>query len=151
MKGKVMNKQRSALLATFEIQPEAKVLLIGEVRHTLALGVLALLILLLPCSLLAGPIILKISDLANSPPEVEVDGAPYGYDFCTCADLGIIDPANEDGGVITLFGVDRNGSLTPASAVGASWTRSCPSPRVPVRSILSGSNTTTTGLSTMGI
>ena len=99
-----MTKQRNATLTTDNNQPEARRSLLGEARRTFALGVLALLILLLPCSLLAGPIIVKISDLANSPPEVEVDGAPYGYDFCTCADLGIIDPANEDGGVITLFG-----------------------------------------------
>ena len=110
-----MNKQRSALLATHHIQPETRGSLLGEARHTIALGVLALLILLLPCSLLAAPIIVKISDLANGPPEVEVDGAPNGYDFCTCADLGFIDPANEDGGVITLFGVDRNGSINEPS------------------------------------
>src|SRR5205085_10149068 len=99
-----MNKQRNASLAIHDSQPEAAGLLPGKVRHTIASGLLALLILLLPCSLLAAPIIVKISDLAVGPPEVEVDGAPYGYDFCPCADLGIIDPANEDGGVITLFG-----------------------------------------------
>src|SRR5437899_9988894 len=113
-----MTQQRNTTLTTDNSQPEARGSLLGEVRRTIALGVLALLILLLPCSLLAAPIIVKISDLANGPPEVEVDGAPNGYDFCTCADLGFIDPANEDGGVITLFGVDRNGSINEPGECG---------------------------------
>ncbi len=76
-----MNKQRSALLATYHSQPEPMGSLLGEARHTIALG-------------------------------------PNGYDFCTCADLGFIDPANEDGGVITLFGVDRNGSINEPGECG---------------------------------
>src|SRR5438876_1824709 len=111
-----MNKQCSA--STDNSQPEQSGSLRDRIRQTMTSVVLALLILLLPCSLLAGPIIVKISDLAVGPPEVEVDGAPYGYDFCTCADLGIIDPANEDGGVITLFGVDRNGSINEPGECG---------------------------------
>jgi hypothetical protein len=79
----------------------------------------AWLAVLLPCSLLAGPIVVRINDLQYpSPPEVEVDGAPNGWNFCACADLGIIDPSNEDGGVITLFGVDRNGSINEPGECG---------------------------------
>jgi hypothetical protein len=79
---------------------------------------LALLVLLIPGSLVAAPILVRINDLKNGPPEVEVDGAPQGYDFCTCADLGIIDPLNEDGGVITLFGVDTFGSINEPDESG---------------------------------
>ena len=113
-----MTQQRNTTLTTDNSQPEARGSLLGEVRRTIAWGVLALLILLLPCSLMAGPIVIKINDLANGPPEVEVDGAPNGYSFCTCADLGFIDPANEDGGVITLFGVDTYGSINEPGECG---------------------------------
>lgn len=78
-------------------------------RNTTKSSALALVTLLLPGYLLAGPIIVRINDLRYpNPPEIEVDGAPNGWDFCTC---GINTPGVEDGGVITLFGVDRNGSI----------------------------------------
>ena len=83
----------------------------GRLCRTTNAGILALLLLLLPGSLMAGPIVVRIKDMANGPPEVEVDGAPYGWDFCTCADLGVINPLAEDGGLITLFGVDTYGSI----------------------------------------
>src|SRR5438270_5805566 len=102
-----MNRQLNASLTTANIQSEARGSLLREVRHTIALGVLALLTLLLPCSLLAAPIIVKISDLANGPPEVEVDGAPHGYDVYTGP--GVNNPSIEDGALITLFGVDTYG------------------------------------------
>ena len=92
--------------------------MLGEVRRTIASGFFVQLLLLLPNSLMASPIVVMISDLANSPPEVEVNGAPYGWNFCTCADLGIINPANEDGGVITLFGVDTYGSINEPGECG---------------------------------
>jgi len=76
---------------------------------------------------MAGPIVIKITDLANGPPEVEVDGAPNGYNFCTCADLGFMDPSNEDGGVITLFGVDTYGSINEPGACGVAL----PGPTLP--------------------
>jgi len=81
------------------------------IRQMIRLSAFAMLVSLLPCSLMADPIIVRINDLRNGPPEVEVDGAPNGYDFCPCADLGVIDPSNEDGGLITLFGVDTFGSI----------------------------------------
>ena len=81
-------------------------------------GVLAVLVLVLPFSLLAGPIIVKISDLAHGLAEVEVDGAPNGYNFCSCPDLTGIDPSIEDGGLITLFGVDTGGSINEPNECG---------------------------------
>jgi hypothetical protein len=89
--------------------------LIEGIRHTIMSSALVLLTLLVPCSLLAGgPIVVKINDIANGPPEVEVDGAPKGWNFCSgacAANLGIINPSGEDGGVINLFGVDTYGSI----------------------------------------
>jgi len=52
-------------------------------KNTLKLSALALFASLLTCSLMAVPIIVRINDIANGPPEVEVDGAPNGYDVCT--------------------------------------------------------------------
>jgi hypothetical protein len=72
-------------------------------------SVVVLLTLLLPCSLLAGQIVIKINDLAVGPPEVEVDGAPNGYDVYTGP--GVNNSAIEDGALITLFGVDTYGSI----------------------------------------
>ena len=88
-------------------------------RNLIKSSALALLTLALPTYLLASPIIVRISDLRYpNPPEVEVDGAPNGWSFCTCADIGIIDPANEDGGVINLFGVDSYGSINEPGECG---------------------------------
>jgi hypothetical protein len=78
----------------------------------------ALLLSLLSCSLRAGPIVVRINDVANGPPQVEVDGAPNGYDFCPCANLGVINPTLEDGGLITLFGVDTHGSINEPNECG---------------------------------
>ena len=64
---------------------------------------------MVPCSLIAGPIVVKINDLRYpNAPEVEVDGAPNGWNFCEC---GINTAGVEDGGIITLFGVDTYGSI----------------------------------------
>jgi len=113
-----MTAKQETKLAVHNRHSEARGPMLGEVRRTIASGFFVLLLLLLPCSLMASPIVVMISDLANSPPEVEVNGAPYGWNFCTCADLGIIDPANEDGGVITLFGVDTYGSINEPGECG---------------------------------
>ncbi len=90
-----------------------------KARNMIKSSAVALITLLLPGYLLASPIIVRISDLRYpNPPEVEVDGAPNGWSFCTCANLGTIDPANEDGGVITLFGVDTYGSINEPGECG---------------------------------
>jgi hypothetical protein len=97
-----------------------------KLRHQIRAGALTLLVALVPCSLLADPIVVRINDLAYpQPPEVEVDNAPNGWSFCACADLGVIDPSQEDGGLITLFGVDHNGSINEPGECG--WRFSDPS------------------------
>jgi len=85
---------------------------------TINLNGLALLVSLLSCSLRAGPIVVRINDVAGGPPQIEVDGAPNGYDFCPCANLGVINPTVEDGGLITLFGVDTHGSINEPNECG---------------------------------
>ena len=104
-----MTKQRNATLTTDNIQPEARRSLLGEARRTFALGVLALLILLLPGSILAAPIVVTINDIPNGAPVIEVFGAPNGYNIYTgdCVN----NPAIENGALITLFGVDTAGSI----------------------------------------
>ena len=104
-----MTKQRNATLTTDNIQPEARRSLLGEARRTFALGVLALLILLLPCSILAAPIVVTINDIPNGAPVIEVFGAPNGYNIYTgdCVN----NPAIENGALITLFGVDTSSSI----------------------------------------
>jgi hypothetical protein len=97
----------------------AKWTIIKRLLHSMKKSTLIMISLALPCSLMAGPIVVRISDLRYpNPPEVEVDGAPQGWNFCSCADLGVIDPANEDGGLITLFGVDRGGSINEPNECG---------------------------------
>ena len=87
-----------------------------KLQNTLKLSAIALITLLLPGYLLAGPIIVRINDLRYpNAPEVEVDGAPNGWNFCTC---GIDTPGFEDGGLIRLFGVDRNGSINEPGECG---------------------------------
>jgi hypothetical protein len=57
----------------------------------------------------ADPIRVRINDVPNSPPVIQVKGAPEGFDVYT-GDL-VADPAIEDGALITLFGVDRAGTI----------------------------------------
>jgi hypothetical protein len=88
---------------------QKKGLVMNKVHNMIKLSALALFALLVPTSLMAGPIIVRISDLRYpNPPEIEVDGAPNGWNFCTC---DINTPGVEDGGIITLFGVDTYGSI----------------------------------------
>ena len=87
-----------------------------KLQNTIKSSTIALITLLLPGYLLAGPIIVRISDLRYpNAPEVEVDGAPNGWNFCTC---GIDTPGVEDGGLITLFGVDTYGSINEPNESG---------------------------------
>jgi len=43
---------------------------------TVNLNGLALLVSLLSCTLRAAPIVVRIDDVANGPPQIEMDGAP---------------------------------------------------------------------------
>ncbi|MBI3850212.1 MAG: hypothetical protein HY298_07970 [Verrucomicrobia bacterium] len=67
------------------------------------------LLALLPCSLLAVPIVVSINDVPNGAPVIQVNGAPNGYDVYTGA--GIATPGIEDGALITLIGVDQSGLI----------------------------------------
>lgn len=80
-----------------------------KVHYTLKSSALALLTLLVPCSLMAKPIVIRINDVPNAAPVVQVHGAPNGYDFY--ADPDVATPGIEEGGVITLFGVDQFGEV----------------------------------------
>ena len=53
---------------------------------------LALLTLLVPGSLLATPILVRINDTAFGPPDIEVLGAPAGYNIYTGATLTTLPP-----------------------------------------------------------
>jgi hypothetical protein len=64
---------------------------------------------LLPCSLIAAPIVVTINDVPNAAPVIKVRGAPNGYDIYTGENVA--DPAKEDGALITLFGVDQGGDI----------------------------------------
>jgi hypothetical protein len=75
------------------------------VCHALNRSALGLLATLLPCSLLANPIIVTINDVPNGPPVIQVQGAPNGYDIYTGE--GVANPTIEDGALITLFGVNN--------------------------------------------
>ena len=80
-----------------------------RINRTLSFSALALLTLLLPYSLLASPVIVRINDVPFAAPVVIVLNAPEGYDLYTGP--GVADPSVEDGGLITLIGVDREGLI----------------------------------------
>lgn len=56
-------------------------------------------------------ITVRIDDVPNGAPVVTVLGAPDGWDLYTGPDIA--NPDIEDGGIITLFGVDQSGSINP--------------------------------------
>ncbi len=60
------------------------------------------------------PIVVLIDDVDNGPPVVRVRRAPNGYDLYT-GPL-VANPDIEDGGIITLYGVDTFGSINPSNS-----------------------------------
>jgi hypothetical protein len=78
--------------------------LIGKLAHTIRTSALALL-LLLPASAMADPIIVAINDVPNAAPVIQVFGAPNGYHLNTGPIVA--NPNIEDGALITLFGVNN--------------------------------------------
>ena len=76
-----------------------------RICHALKSSAVALLTLLLPCSLLAGPVIVSINDVPNAQPVIHVLGAPSGY-YIYIGDI-VNDPTSEDGALIFLFGVNN--------------------------------------------
>jgi len=79
-----------------------------RIRYLTTYGALTALTLLLPCSLLAGPITVSIDDRAKGPPVIEVLDSTEHLIY-----VGPIvnDPAVEDGALIILFGVDTQGAI----------------------------------------
>ena len=80
-----------------------------RITQTLKSSALAFLALLLPCSLIASPVIVRINDVPRAAPVITVLNAPQGYDLYTGP--GVADPSIEDGAIITLIGVDREGLI----------------------------------------
>jgi len=78
------------------------------IRYMLRTSAFTLAALLLPSSLLAGPVTVTIDDTAKGPPVVQVLDSDEHLVY-----VGPIvnDPAVEDGALIVLFGVDREGSI----------------------------------------
>jgi len=74
--------------------------------------------LLFPCSLLEArsrkQIIVRIDDVSVGPPVVTVQNAPNDWELYTGP--AVADPTIEDGGIITLFGVDPYGNINPGDA-----------------------------------
>ena len=99
-----MNDKKSAASATYNHQPQSKRSRIGGVRRAIAFATLAVLALLLPCSLLADPIVVRINDVPNGPPVIQVQNAPNGWFFYT--DEDIANPAIEEGGLVVLPGAN---------------------------------------------
>lgn len=84
-----------------------------RIRYIILSSALALLVLL-PGSLMAAPkkakpIVVRINDVPNGQPVIQVHGAPNGYDIYTGDQVN--NPDVEDGALITLFGVDQGGSI----------------------------------------
>lgn len=123
-----MNEQTNALSTIANRRPEARCPLPGWVVRATLSGLLALVTLLPAASLRADqpsgapapgikptlPVFVLIEAKAKGPPEVQVIGAPHGWEYCTdtCAgDFGYITPGTDLGGIVSLFGVDVNGSI----------------------------------------
>ncbi len=103
-----MNTKRSASSTTYNHQPQAEGSRIGGLRSAIAFAVLAVLVLLLPCGVMAGPIVVRINDVPNGPPVIQVQNAPNGWFFYT--DEDIANPAIEEGGLVVLPGANPSGA-----------------------------------------
>ncbi len=79
-----------------------------RVRYMVIPSAIALLVML-SGNLWAKPIVVRINDVPNAAPVIQVHGAPNGYDIYI-GDL-VNNPAVEDGAIITLFGVDQAGTI----------------------------------------
>jgi len=77
-------------------------------------AVLTAFVLLFAFSVMSAPIVVRINDVPNAAPVVTIIGAPNGYDIYTGPDVAT--PGVEDGGLITIFGVQD--SLIPEEGRG---------------------------------
>jgi hypothetical protein len=84
--------------------------------NTLKSSALALFTLLLPCSLLAGPVTVSINDTPSGHAVVQVKGDPNGWTIVPD------DPTLPDSGIITLIGVDVFGSINEPDENGWRFT-----------------------------
>lgn len=82
--------------------------------QVLLIATLAASTLLFAFSGMSAPIIVRINDVPNAAPVVTIIGAPNGYDVYTGPEVA--NPEIEDGGLITLFGVQD--SLIPEEGKG---------------------------------
>ena len=79
-----------------------------KIRCLIRSSALAALALLLPGSLLAGPITVSIDDTAKGPPVIQVLDSTEHIIYVGPL---VNDPAIEDGALVILFGVDTGGSI----------------------------------------
>jgi len=98
-----MTKQSSRSSETDNHQTKAKRSLLGGIRRKIRLGALALLSLLLPCSLMAGPITILIDASFQGSPTTTVLNSE-GYNIYVGP--GVSNPAFEYGALVDLLGVD---------------------------------------------
>jgi len=88
-----------------------------RIRYAVKKSAVALLTLLLPCSLMAAPIVVSINDVPNAQPVIHVLGAPNGYLIYT-GEL-VNDPAIEEGALILLY--DANNIVSDPDAALSDW------------------------------
>jgi hypothetical protein len=85
----------------------------SRLGRSLKCGALAAVSLLLSNGLMANPVVIRINDVPNGAPVIQVQNAPNGYNIYTGEDVA--DPAIEEGALITLFGVDTIGAIEEGS------------------------------------
>lgn len=81
--------------------------------HIVRENMLILLIMALPCSLMAAPVIVSINDVPNAAPVIQVKGSPVDYDILTGDELppGYVDPASEEGAAVVFWDLNLVGIL----------------------------------------
>ncbi len=77
----------------------------NTIRYVIKTSTLAILAVLLPASLMATPIIVRINDTPSDQAVIQVIGAPEGWSVVPDE----VDSALVESGIITLHGVDQDG------------------------------------------
>lgn len=104
-----MIRQPSTLTTARRSQLGAKAWPAITTRRAAMLSALAMLAFTLAGSVRATPVLVRIDDSAFGPPVIEVFGAPAGYNIYTGENVNNF--AVEDGALITLLGVDTQGTI----------------------------------------
>jgi hypothetical protein len=102
-----MNKERKE--ASRIITSQWRQSFLKRIQQVMSWGAVAQLALALPGTLRAEPIVVRIDDKAFGLPQIEVQGAPAGYNIHTGALVNNL--SQEDGALITLLGVDTSGTV----------------------------------------